>query len=128
MSTTWKVTPQWKKSIIEKTYWTKGPDTIIQVTGWRSGEFHVFTNGENPPDIEAGVDIYNCGYESELVEIYDACWEELDFDDCVDRVRELVEEFLDEGNSVFDLEEQGWVCNDTQMIIDCDLIIEKVIE
>lgn len=128
MKTTWKITPQWKKSIIEKNYWTKGPDTIIQITGWRGGEFIVITDDENPPNIEAGVDIYNCGYESELVETYDGCWEELDFDDCVDSVRELVEEFLDEGNSVYDLEEQGWICNDAEMIIDCDLNIEKVIE
>jgi hypothetical protein len=31
-----------------------------------------------------------------------------------------------EENSVFDLEEHGWICGDCEMIIDCDLIIEKV--
>lgn len=124
----WKVTPQWKKSIIERNYWSKGPDTIMHEIGWRSGEFIVYTDDDNPPNIEAGVDLYNCGYEAEMIETSDGSWEEYDYDECDDIVRELVEEFLDEGNSLYELEEQGWTCNDVEMIIDCDLNIEKVEE
>ena len=94
-------------------------------TGWRWGEFHVTTDDDNPPDIEAGVDIYNCGYDAELVETNDGCWEEHDFDECDEETQEWLEEFFEE-NSWLDLEDEGWSQGDTEMIIDCDLIIEMI--
>ena len=121
----WSVKPQWKKSIIERQYWSKDDDSIVYEIGWRWGEFHVTTEDDNPPELEAGVDIYNCGYDSELYECTDGCWEENDMDDCSDETREFLEEFLEE-NSVYDLEEHGWTCNETEMIIDCDMDIEMI--
>lgn len=123
---TWSVKPEWKKSIIERQYMRKDDNVLMVETGWRWGEFHVYTDDDNPPDIEAGVDIYNCDYETELVETNDGCWEEHDMDECDEQTREWLEEFFDEGNSYYDLEEHGWVYDDCEMIIDCDLIIEKV--
>lgn len=125
---TWSVKPEWKKSIIERQEWTKDGQTFIYETGWRWGEFLVYTDDDNPPNIEAGVDIYNCDYETELVETTDGCWDEYDYDGCDMETREWLEEFFEEGNSVFDLEEHGWYNGDTEMIIDCDLSIEKVEE
>lgn len=122
----WSVKPDWKKSIIERNYLTKDDNTVMVETGWRWGEFIVYTDDDNPPNIEAGVDIYNCGYESELVETNDGCWEEVDYDDCDDESREWLEEFFDEGNSWLDLEEHGWSQDECEMIIDCDLIIERL--
>lgn len=126
--TTWSVKPAYKKSIIERNYLSKGDNTVMIETGWRSGEFTVETEDDNPPDIEEGVNIYDCGYESELVETNDGCWEEHDYDDCDEETQEWLEEFFDEGNSWLDLEEHGWIQNDCEMIIDCELIIEKVEE
>lgn len=124
--TTWSVKPAWKKSIIERNYLTKDGNTVMIETGWRWGEFTVETEDDNPPNIEAGVDIYDCGYESELVETDDGCWEEHDFDDCDDETQEWLEEFFEEGNSWLDLEEHGWMQDECEMIIDCDLIIERL--
>jgi hypothetical protein len=124
---TWSVKPTMKKSIIERQFWHKDGETFICETGWRGGEFLVETEDDNPPDIDAGVDIYSCGYESELVETFDGCWEDYDFDGCNDETREFIEEFLID-NSVYDLEEEGWNCGDTEMIIDCELDITKVEE
>lgn len=121
----WSVKPEWKKSIIERNYLTKGDERICIETGWRWGEFTVETEDDNPPDIEAGVNIYDCGYESELVETNDGCWEEIDYDDCSDETREWLEEFFEE-NSWLDLEEHGWLQDECEMIIDCDLIIERL--
>ncbi len=121
----WSVKPQWKKSIIERQYWSKDDDSFIYETGWRWGEFHVTTEDDNPPDLKPGVDIYNCGYDAELYETTDGCWDECDFDDCSDEAREFLEEFLEE-NSVFDLEEHGWYSNETEMIIDCEMDIEML--
>jgi hypothetical protein len=122
---TWKVTPNWKKSVIELQYWRKDDQEFVYETGWRWGEFIVFTDGDEPPNLEEGVDIYSCGYEAELVECSDGCWDSYDYDDCDDETREWLEEFLEE-NSVFDLEEHGWYNTDTEMIINCDMTIEKV--
>ena len=122
---TWSVKPQWKKSIIERNYLTKGDNRVMVETGWRWGEFTVETEDDNPPDIEAGVDIYDCGYESELVETNDGCWEDVDYDDCDEETTEWLEEFFEE-NSWLDLEEHGWMQDECEMIIDCDLIIERL--
>jgi hypothetical protein len=125
---TWSVKPEWKKSIIERNYLHKDGQQLVIETGWRWGEFTVETDDDNPPDIEAGVDMYNCDYETELVETNDGCWEEHDYDDCDEETQEWLEEFFDEGNSWLDLEEHGWTQGDCEMIIDCDLIIERLDE
>ena len=121
----WSVKPDWKKSIIERNYLVKDGNRVMVETGWRWGEFHVTTDDDNPPNIEAGVDIYNCGYDAELVETNDGCWEEHDFDDCDEETQEWLEEFFEE-NSWLDLEEHGWSHDECEMIIDCDLIIEMI--
>jgi hypothetical protein len=123
---TWSVKPTWKKSIIERNYLTKDGNTVMVETGWRWGEFTVYTDDDNPPDIEAGVDIYDCDYETELVETNDGCWEEVNTDDCDDETTEWLEEFFDEGNSWLDLEEHGWSQDECEMIIDCDLEITRI--
>ena len=122
----WKVTPQIKKSIIEYNHMSKDGNTFIIETGWRGGEFIVYTEDDNPPDLKPGVDIMNCGYESEMVETFDGCWEEHHYDDCDDEAQEFIENFLEEGNSYFDLEEHGWVFTDCEFIIDCEMNIEKM--
>lgn len=123
----WKVTPNWKKSIIERQEWfsPSGTNRLVVETGWRWGEFTVYTDDDNPPDLEPGVDIFDCGYESEMVETNDGCWEEHDMDGCDEETKQWLEEFLEE-NSVFDLEEHGWNPGDTEMIIDCEMTIERI--
>jgi hypothetical protein len=128
---TWSVKPEWKKSIIERNYMTKDGNRLMIETGWRWGEFHIEmppSAGDTPPVLESGVDLYNCDYNCEMIELNDGCWEEHDFDDCDDETRTWLEEFFEEGNSWLDLEEHGWSNDDCEMIIDCDMLIEKVVE
>jgi len=124
----WSIKPTWKKSIIERMYWYKDDNVIMHEIGWRWGEFTCETEDDNPPVLEAGVDLYDCGYDVEMVETSDGCWEEYDYDDCDDEVAAEVQAFLEEGNSSFDLEELGWYSNHSEMIIDCDMEIERVDE
>jgi hypothetical protein len=121
----WSIKPIWKKSIIERQHYHKGDNTIVIETGWRWGEFTCETEGDEPPVLEAGVDLYDCDYTVEMVETSDGCWEEHDMDDCDAETTEWLEEFLEE-NSYYDLEEHGWGQGDTEMIIDCDMLIEKL--
>ena len=122
---TWLVKPEYKKSIVERQYWRKDNNVFIVDTTWRWGEFHVYTDDDTPPELEEGVDILDCGYESEMIETSDGCSEDYDMDRCDEETSEWLEEFL-EDNSVFDLEEHGWSSDDCEMFIQCDLIIEKV--
>jgi hypothetical protein len=123
----WSVKPNWKKSIIERQIWTKEDVAgyISHEIGWRWGEFTITTDDDNPPEIEEGVDIYSCGYDAELVELTDGCWEESDVDVQDEELRNELETFLEE-NSVFDLEELGWDLEDTEMIINCEMTIEMI--
>ena len=122
----WSVKPLYKKSIIERNYLTKDGNKVMIETGWRWGEFTVYTDDDTPPDLESGVDIFDCGYESEMVETSDGCWEEVDSDECDEETQAWLEEFFDEGNSWLDLEEHGWSQDECEMIIDCDMEITRV--
>lgn len=121
----WSVKPAWKKSIIERQEMIKGDNVLIVSTGWRWGEFHVTTEDNSPPNLKPGVDMFCCEYESEMIETNDGCWEEHDMDDCDEETQEWLEEFFEE-NSYYDLEEHGWIFSDCEMIIDCDMIIERL--
>jgi hypothetical protein len=122
----WSVKPVYKKSIIERQTWENGGESFVCETGWRWGEFLVYTEDETPPKLEEGVDIFNCDYETELVSTDDGCWEEYDFDECSAETVEKLEEYFDDGGSIFDLEEEGWYNSETEMIINCDMTIERV--
>lgn len=125
---TWSVKPKFKKSIIEFNHLFKDGQEFVVETGWRGGEFYVYTDDDTPPELEPGVNIMDCGYESEMVETFDGCWEEHHYDDCDDETREWLEEFLEEGNSYFDLEDHGWIFTDCEFIIDCEMEITKIEE
>lgn len=124
---TWKIEPTWKKSVVEKQYWTKGGNTIIQEIGWRWGEFIIETEDDSPPDLDmnGNFDILDCGYECADWSSDDSCWEETDFD-MSEEDEAKVQVFLEE-NSIFDLEEDGWEMSEFQLYITCPITIEKVI-
>jgi hypothetical protein len=124
----WKIEPSWKKSIIERMYYRKDGNQFMVETGWRWGEFTCETEDDNPPDIESGTNLYDCGYQVEMVEMTDGCWEEHDYDDCDEETTEWLENFFEEGNSWLDLEEHGWSQIDCECIIDCDPEIELISE
>ena len=57
----------------------------------------------------------------------DGCWEEHEFSGFTEEEEEQMREWLDE-NSWLDLEEEGWNQGDTEMIINCEPLIERVEE
>ena len=123
----WKIEPTWKKSLIERMYFVKDDNKVMIETGWRWGEFTCETEDDNPPEIGAGADLWDCGYDVEMIEMNDGCWEEHDMDGCDEETREWLEEFLEE-NSWMDLEEHGWINTESECIIDCDPSIERIDE
>lgn len=123
----WRITPTWKKSVVEVQEWTKpGEDGYINhEICWRWGEFIIETEDDEPPVIEEGVDIFSTEYELGDWSTDDGCSEETDVDVPNELLREELEEFLEE-NSIYDLEEKGWVMADCYMYINCEVNIEKV--
>jgi hypothetical protein len=121
----WKIEPTWKKSVIERTHFHKDDKTIIVETGWRWGEFTCETEGDEPPVLEEGVDLFDCGYDIEMQYCDDGCWEDYEYEGMTEEEIVEVQNFLDE-NSFFDLEEDGWTCGDTEMIMSCEPSIERV--
>jgi hypothetical protein len=124
---TWKITPSFKKSLAERSHYSKDGKTIIVETGWRGGTFYCVTEDSEPPEIEDGDDLYSCGYDVEMEETWDGCWEEREFFGFTEEEEEAMNEWLDE-NSFLDLEEEGWIPGDTEMIITCDPVIELIEE
>ena len=121
----WQIEPTWKKSLKERCYYHKDGKTMMIETGWRWGQFTCETEDDDPPEIEAGDDLYSCGYDVEMQECTDGCWEEHEFTGFTEAEEEAMVEWLDE-NSWLDLEEEGWTQGDTEMIIDCDPAFEKL--
>jgi hypothetical protein len=114
----WRITPVGKNQLLKENYRSKVIILLIIETGWRWGDFETETEDEDIPEIESGTDLWNCDYHVELVETFDGCWEEHYTDECDEETQQWLEEFLGD-NSYFDLEEHGWNCGDTEMIIDC---------
>lgn len=123
--TTWKIEPTYKKSLRERNHYYKDDKTIIVETGWRWGEFTITTETDEPPVLEAGVDLFDCGYEVEMQYCDDGCWEDYEYENMSEEEIAEVEAFMEE-NSFLDLEQIGWCSGDSEMIVDCDLSIEKV--
>ena len=115
----WSLKPTWKKSLIERMYYVKGDNKVMIETGWRWGEFTVTTDDDNEPNIEAGADLWDCGYDVEMVEMNDGCWEEHDTSECDEETTEWLETFFEE-NSWMDLEEHDWIQTEAECILDCD--------
>ena len=125
MMATWSIKPIWKKSIIERIHYHKDGKEIIEETGWRWGEFTCETEDDEPPVLEEGVDLFDCGYDIEMQYCDDGCWTEYEFIGFTEEEEQAMNEWLEE-NSFFELEEEGWISGDTEMILNSDAEIEKI--
>lgn len=124
---TWTVTPTWKKSIRDVQWWVKDGNEICHTTTWRWGEFTIEVPDDQEPDLDpdGDFDIMDCGYTLLDFSTDDGVDEDIDMDECESEVEEEVQAFLDEGNSIYDLEELGWSVERSEMWIDCPVEIAK---
>ena len=124
--TTYKVSTEHKKSIIEKNFYTKDGQTICYSIGWRWG----YVRYEEKPDLS------NYNPETDEIEIYelgdvvdhsydDGCWADWEFPDDMDeeeqeRLQEIYEEEYDEG-----LENEGWTLDESEVWFSGPLLVEE---
>jgi hypothetical protein len=131
--TTWKITTEHKKSIVQTEYW-KNLETGQKITynlGWRWGEYYV-TAPENTTieewlesyDEDEGVSVFD-EFEVEDSSEDDGWWVDYEFEGMTEEEIEAMEEFL-EGGSLLDLESDNWVCTDSETILTGPLNIEEV--
>ena len=129
---TWTVSPYYKKSCEEHEHYTKDGMTIIRETGYRGATFIVETSDDNPPEFEFdfvpggdgrkdSIDMYNCyGNNIENVELdnmWDGCWEDIDFPDDMDEEElERLQDLIEESGDIYDVLEnqEGWSQSETE--------------
>lgn len=134
---TWYVKTKEKKSVEEHNIWTKNNLTIRHITGYRWGEFNVQTSDETPPtfvqkavpegnDSVDSVNMWNCGYESDLVELDDGWFEDFIWpDNMAQFARDSLE--VKWNDNPFDAwEEEGWELADTEVWFTGPLEIGRV--
>ena len=116
----WKLSPQHKKSAVEKMFFYNGSKAIIVEQGWRWGTFTVESDQRPLTDLElVNEDGYELGCidndESwELYEMTDGCW--LDIDALRDATEEDVTAFEQawEEDGYDGVEALGWSNDDTE--------------
>ena len=116
----WKITPTWKKSIVERQYWNKGDDSITYEIGWRWGEFFVRTEGDEPPVINEDTDLL-CSEDFELVDwsTNDGCWEDNEFLGFSEEEQEEIKEAYYNGGAgwLYDDPDHAWQEEDCYVIV-----------
>lgn len=130
---TWTLYAKYKKSTVEREFFTKDDQTICVETGWRGGSFNITTAGDDPPDYdvknEEGAEIY--GYypdeveELELDSTYDGCWMDVEWpEDMPEEERDRLQELIDEEGYFSALEDEGWSQTECEMWLHGPLVIE----
>ena len=107
---TWKLSPQYKKSAVERSIWTKDGVTVVREEGYRWGTF--YCESDERPDIDLdnpdGIDVFSTDYDFELDNLDDGCSLEIEYpDDMPEEEQERLDELWDE-DSYDGWESDGW--------------------
>lgn len=127
---TYTLSPKYKKSAIEITYWEKDGVTVVYREGYRSGTF--YCESDTRPDIDlatndelyldsadAGTD--DCWY---LEELWDGCWSDWEFPDDMPQEEQERIQALWEEDTYSGMEEDGWINSETEYVFDGPLRME----
>lgn len=118
----YQISPEFKKSLVERQIFTKDGKRITEECRWRWGSFTC--ESDELPVIEEGADLYFTDYELELQECMDGDVEYI-FEGFTDEEEEEMQEFINE-NSFYDLEFEGWIQTDSEMILECPALVEEI--
>lgn len=115
------IKPSEKKSLIERQVFTKDGKTITEVCVWRWGSFSC--ESDEVPVINDGDDLYSSDYDLELIECTDGDTY-YEFEGFTEEEEEEMRYWI-EDNSFYDLENEGWLQDDSEMILNCEAEIEE---
>ena len=125
----WIIKTHHKKCILEREFWSNNEKDIVKRTIWRSGSWKittndiqipnwVFTNTPGGDEAKDSVDIYSYPGnfdDAELIETWDGGIEVEWPDDIDDKEKSRLESIIEED--IFELEEEDWFHEDTEMWI-----------
>lgn len=137
----WNVSTYYKKSCEEHEHYYKDDQTITRKTGYRGATFIVETSDDNPPEFEFtyvpggdgkcdSINMYDCCINNienvELDNMWDGCWEDIDFPtDMDEEEQERLQELIEEEGVYTALEEnEGWSLDETEAWIWGPILIE----
>ena len=109
------IEPEYKKCLVERQSFVKDGKTITEEVVWRWGKFSC--ESDEKPVINEGDDLYSTDYNLELLECMDGDTQYI-FENCTDEEENELLEFINNG-SFYDLEFEGWMQDDSEMILDC---------
>lgn len=122
----WRVSTINKKSVTEVEIYYKDKMELRRLTGFRWGTFVVTTEDDNPPEFDDPVDMYSPGYESELVDLDDGCWSDIEWPvNMPEEERERLEARMDEEGFYILEDEEGWSLDECECWFEGPLEIEK---
>jgi hypothetical protein len=124
---TWKISNYHKKNCVEKQFWRKDDKSFTREEGFRWGSF--FCESDERPDVDLknpdGFEPYWGEIDWELIEMFDGCWGELEFDeDWTEEEKEEIERLWEE-EGYSGLEEAGWSNDDTETVLYGPLLLEN---
>ena len=127
----WKVSPRYKKSVIDVEIFRKGDNEITMETGWRWGHVVLLVPqgvdllAELKPEDNNRIQIDGLGYDILDREFDDGCWEEWDLDAMDEDEVEAFQEAWDE-DSHEGIENLGWEGWDSELFFDGPLDVENI--
>ena len=127
----WKVSPRYKKSVIDVEIFRNGEREITMETGWRWGHVVLLVPegidliAELKPEENNRVQIDGLGYDILDREFDDGCWEEWDLDALEGDEEEAFQEAWDE-DSHEGIENLGWEGWDSELFFDGPLDVENL--
>jgi len=128
----WRLSTVEKKRAIELEYWTHNESnhSVVYETGFRWGSVFVFTDDDNPPEIDLknadGLNVYSLDYETELEFLDDGCWSDWEFpDEMTEEERNALQEGWEEDGYDY-MEGAGWYSDETQVWFDGQLELERI--
>jgi hypothetical protein len=113
---TWTLSPQHKKSAVERQYWSKDSKVIVREEGYRWGTF--YCESEERPNVDLknpdGYELGGTDYDWELDNLDDGCWADSEAGrNCTEQDLEEFDEAWEED--YFDgAEAKGWSNDDTE--------------
>jgi hypothetical protein len=125
--TTWILTTNEKKNVVEIEFWHKDGKTIKRSTGFRWGK--VYCESDDKPDIDLenpeGISVFDSGYDFELDSLDDGCWVDVEYpEDMDDEERERMDTLWDE-ESYDGWEGEGWSQDDCETWFHGPLSLEE---
>ena len=119
----YRLSALYKKSVIERTYYSRDGRFIVREEGWRWGNFS--GEFETRPDIDLTEDIEIMSEEGwEMEDLDDGCWLDWEFpDDMSDEEREQIQNAYDEEYNE-GLEGLGWMQDEYECWLQAPLRLE----